>query len=64
MIELSFEKHPRLKERNEIFVGRNDLIESIWKKEWMILKKVNQCVWLLLVCQKCWKKNAVKALHL
>ena len=26
MIELSFEKHPRLKERNEIFVGRNDLI--------------------------------------
>lgn len=26
MIELSFEKHPRLKERNEIFVGRNELI--------------------------------------
>lgn len=28
MIELSFERHPRLKERNEIFVGRNDLIKS------------------------------------
>ncbi|MDO4204860.1 MAG: toll/interleukin-1 receptor domain-containing protein [Selenomonadaceae bacterium] len=26
MIELSFERHPRLKERNEIFVGRNELI--------------------------------------
>ena len=26
MIMISFEKHPRLKERNEIFVGRNDLI--------------------------------------
>lgn len=26
MIELSFEKHPRLKERKEIFVGRNNLI--------------------------------------
>lgn len=28
MIELSFVKHPRLKERNEIFVGRNELIGS------------------------------------
>lgn len=28
MIELSFEKHPRLKERNEIFVGRNNLISK------------------------------------
>lgn len=26
MIELSFERHPRLKERNDIFVGRNMLI--------------------------------------
>ena len=28
MIELSFEKHPRIKEREEIFVGRNDLISN------------------------------------
>lgn len=28
MIELSYENHPKLKERNEIFVGRNEFINS------------------------------------
>ncbi len=28
MIEISFERHPRLKERNEIFVGRNEQIKN------------------------------------
>lgn len=48
MIELSFEKHPRLKERNEIFVGRNDLI-GLFEERMDDFEKVNQCVWLLLV---------------
>lgn len=29
LLELSWSKHPRLRERREIFVGRNDLIEKI-----------------------------------
>ncbi|MGL5633042.1 MAG: TIR domain-containing protein, partial [Azovibrio sp.] len=29
LLELSWKSHPRLKERKEIFVGRNDLIQSI-----------------------------------
>lgn len=29
LLELSWKSHPRLKERNDIFVGRNDLIDQI-----------------------------------
>lgn len=44
MIELSYERHPRLKERNEIFVGRNELVNRFEERMDDFEKKKPICV--------------------
>lgn len=44
MLELSYERHPRLKEKNEIFVGRNELINRFEERMDDFDKKKPLCV--------------------
>lgn len=44
LIEISYQKHPRLKEKNEIFVGRNDLIQQFEERIDDYEKKTPRCI--------------------